>query len=301
MTGENHWSFPLFDGHMHYCQPFLDEAMASYGECGVIGGINLWGAASAQYKGMYYFNGDYAQFLKACRDKGLFYRFAQFYWPDWMGFGLDPRGFVSRLCDDLCRYAELGATGLKVWKDLGMFSRFADGTPAVVDDERLEPVWQTVAKLGLWIAVHQADPGRSFASATTGLTKQQIFAARDRWLAAHRDIRFIICHSGNHDVPEEFDRLLSTFPHVQADLRPWQTGGDQQATCALLEKHADRLYIGPDAAMPENRPPDRTWSIECVYRPWRRRLIETGLSPQTLEKIAWRNGVRDFFGPTPAA
>lgn len=301
MTADNTGSFPLFDGHMHYCLPFLDEYMASYNECGVIGGINLWGGAAAHYNGMYYYHGDYAQFLTACRDKGLFYRFAQFYWPNWMDFGADPANFVPRLCDDLCRYAELGAVGLKVWKDVGMFARFADGTPAMVDDERLEPVWETVEKLGLWISAHQADPGRGFARATTGLTKQQIYDARDRWLAAHRQIRFIICHSGNHDTPQEFDRLLSTFPDIRVDLRASLACGDRETNRALLEKYADRLYIGPDLGMPENRMPDRAWSIQNVYRPWRRLLVETGLSPQTLEKIAWRNGVRDFFGPTPAA
>ena len=301
MAADNAYSFPLFDGHMHYCLPYLDEAMASYNECGVIGGINLWGGASAQYNRMYYFHGDYAQFLRACRDRGLFYRFAQFYWPDWMEFGADPGNFVPRLCDDLHRYAELGATGLKVWKDLGMFARFADGAPALIDDERLEPVWQTAARLGLWIAIHQADPGKSFAKATTGLTKQQVFAARDHWLAAHKALRIIVCHSGNHDTPEEFGRLLGTFPNIHADLRPWATDGDLGAHRDLLEKYADRLYIGPDMAMPENKVPDRAWNITYVYRPWRRRLVETGLSPQTFEKIAWRNGIRDFFGPTPAA
>ncbi|MFB3891653.1 MAG: amidohydrolase family protein [Phycisphaerae bacterium] len=298
MISEFKRSFPLFDGHMHYCQTHLDETMASYGECGVIGGINLWGAASAQYNFVYH--GDYAEFLKACRDKGLFFRFAQFYWPDWMGFAADPDGFIRRLCDDLPRYAELGATGLKVWKDLGMFARFADGTPAMVDDERLEPVWRTVADLGLWVSAHLADPGRSFASATTGVTKQQIYAARDRWLAGHKDIRFIICHSGNHDTPEEFDRLLSTFPDIRVDLRNTLANGDHETNRRLLEKHADKLYIGPDLGIPENRPADRPWNIEHAYRPWRKILVDARLSPETLEKIAWRNGVRDFFGPTPA-
>jgi hypothetical protein len=292
------FSFPIFDGHMHFSQAYLDEAMASYGECGVIGGVNLWGSASAQYNFVYH--GDYAEFLKICRDKGLLFRFAQFYWPDWMEFGRDPKGFVSRVCDDLRRYAELGASGLKVWKDIGMFARMPDGTPATVDDERLEPVWQMVAELGLWISAHLADPDKSFESATTGVTKQQIYAARDRWLSSHKDIRCIICHSGNHATPEEFDRLLGSFPNLRVDLRDTLASGDRQTNCRLLEKYADRLYIGADMGMPENKPADRPWNIE-YYRSWRRILAGLGLRPETLEKIAWRNGVGDFLGPTPAA
>jgi hypothetical protein len=48
------FSFPIFDGHMHFSQACLDEAMASYGECGIIGGIKLWGAASTQYNFVYH-------------------------------------------------------------------------------------------------------------------------------------------------------------------------------------------------------------------------------------------------------
>lgn len=35
---------------MHYSQQYLDEALASYEECGVIGGINLWGSAHGIYE-----------------------------------------------------------------------------------------------------------------------------------------------------------------------------------------------------------------------------------------------------------
>ena len=73
----NDLSFPLFDGHMHWSQTHIEESMASFNECGVIGGINLWAAASAQYNSV--FKSDYAEFLHIYRDRGLFYRFAQFY------------------------------------------------------------------------------------------------------------------------------------------------------------------------------------------------------------------------------
>ena len=79
--------FPFFDGHMHFSQAYLDEVLASYDECGVQGGVNLWEPHFP----------DYAGFLKICDKRGLFKRFVQFYWPDWQLFGWQGNAFIRRL------------------------------------------------------------------------------------------------------------------------------------------------------------------------------------------------------------
>lgn len=300
MTTATPAKFPLFDGHMHFSQAFLDDAIVSWDENNVVGGINLWGAAFGHYRDWYAYPLDYAEFLEACAKRNLFKRFAQFYWPDWRGFGADPAGFVPRLCKDLRQYAAMGCRGLKVWKDLGMFTRFVDGTPAFMDDPRLTPVWETCTDLAFTIAIHTADPSRGWDTNTqTGITREELFERRDRIIAAWPRIRFILCHSGNYiEDTGRFAQILDRFPHVNADLTFRPAGIVPQAWTAFLESYADRLYIGPDLAVPKERPVDRAWSIHEVYGPWRRNLLSWDLTRKTIEKIAWRNGVRDYI---PAA
>lgn len=292
----NELDFPLFDGHLHFCQAYLEEAMLSHEECGVRGGINLWGAAFAQYNSGYTL--DYAEFLAICRERGLDGRYVNFYWPDYRGFGQDPDGFVAKLCDDLRRYAALGCRGLKVWKDLGMFIRFADGTVATMDDGRLEPVWQTCRQLGFTISIHQADPTGYFEKhCTTGLGRQDLFAIRDRVIEAYPDINFILCHSCNYiESVAKFASVLEKFSNVKADMFPLDRHDSAGDCRAFMEKYADRLYIGTDLGLPQNRPADRKWNLEEGYLPWRRRILSWGLSKEAFDKITWTNGRRDFFG-----
>jgi predicted TIM-barrel fold metal-dependent hydrolase len=278
--------FPLFDGHMHFSQAYLDQVIASYTECGVQGGINMW---SPDFH-------DYAEFLRLCKERELDKRFVQFYWPDWRVFGNDPEAFVKRLCEDMRRYAELGARGLKVWKDMGMFNRYADDTPVVMDDARLEPVWKTVQEVKWTIAIHQADPTKSFEQrCNTRFTREELFERRDKVIAAHPEITFILCHSGN-DIEDcgKFAALLDRFPNVRADLRPSEIGTPEEYK-SFLEKYADRFYLGPDLVMPMERPPDRQWNIEECYQPWRKRLLSYNLSPEAFKKITWANGEQHFL------
>jgi len=284
------WSFPFFDGHVHFSQAYLDEILDCYAKCGVGGGLNLWNEVGNAYK-------DYAGFLRLCKKKGLFARYAQFYWPDWTAFGWQPKQFVSRLCREMRKYNDMGAVGLKVWKDLGMMIHHNDGTPAVMDDERLEPVWKTAEDLKWCIAVHQADPAGYFEEHTRStLTRKELWQRRDNVISAHPNIQWILCHSGNDvDTVEDFAAELDKFPTLRSDLRRLYLLGGAEKVRPFLEKYADRLYIGVDLTMPKDRPPDVKWTYDEVYSPWRDELLSLGLSKEAFEKITWANGFNHFL------
>ena len=57
---------------------------------------------------------------------------------------------------------EQGASGLKVFKDLGLVYRNPDGTLIRVDDPRWDPIWEACGKLGLPVLIHTADPRAFF-------------------------------------------------------------------------------------------------------------------------------------------
>jgi predicted TIM-barrel fold metal-dependent hydrolase len=274
--------FPLFDAHAHFTQAYLDQGLASYERCGVRAGIVIH---YAHYL-------DFGEFLRALRRRRAA-NWLPCYWPAWPEFGWRPREFVARLVRDLPRYHRLGCRGLKVWKDLGMFIVHPDGTPATMDDPRLEPVWRTVRELGWWISVHQGDPSARWKTCT-GLTRDEIFRRRDRVIRAHRDIPFILCHNGNDiESVAGFGALLGRHPNAMSgigrDFPAYDTLPDTQA---FVEKYADRLLFGPDTCMPDGRPPDLKWEWEEMNLPWRRRIVGWGLSASAFRKFTWENGAR---------
>ena len=287
-------TFPIFDAHAHFSQAYLDQLLASYEQCGVAGGINLWWP---DYHGAGDGDSHFADFLATLGRRGLS-RFVPFYWPNWRAFGWQPERFVEILCADMRRYAAMGCAGLKVWKDLGMFIVHPDGTPATMDDERLEPVWSAAAELGWTVAVHQADPSPNWAAKTrTGLLREEVFRRRDRVLAAHADLRFILCHNANDiESVQAWADLLERMPNCLADLSRDPLRHDTLADVrAFLEAHADRILLGTDLLMPDDRPPDHEWNLENIYAPWRRRLLSFGLRDEVLHKITWGNGERLFL------
>jgi predicted TIM-barrel fold metal-dependent hydrolase len=277
--------FPIFDAHAHFSQAYLDQALESYEQCGVKGGIVIWPHHDL----------DYGQFLGELRRRRIA-NWAPFYWPNWKQFGWRPDAFVKDLVADMKRYARQGCRGLKVWKDLGMYIIHPNGRPATMDDKRLRPVWDTAGRLGWTISVHQADPTGGWKT-RTGLSRQEIFQRRDRVLGAYPQVRFILCHNGNDiEGVARFARLLDRFPHVYSDCgRDFHRHDTPADSRAFIEKYADRLMFGPDAGMPDHRPPDFKWNWEECYLPWRVRLAGWGLSEGTFRKFTWENGARLFL------
>ena len=97
-------------------------------------------------------------------------RFATYAWMDWTD--LHRADFFSRCADRLDKMVEHGACGLKVWKDLGTSLRDATGDLLRVDDERLAPMFEKAAELGVPVMFHTADPDAFFLpsmSATSAL------------------------------------------------------------------------------------------------------------------------------------
>ncbi len=77
-------------------------------------------------------------------------------WMDWSG--LERNDFVAIALDRLERQVERRAIGLKFWKDLGLSVRDRSGTLLRVDDERLAPIFDKAAELGVPVMFHTADP-----------------------------------------------------------------------------------------------------------------------------------------------
>ncbi|MGD9721409.1 MAG: amidohydrolase family protein [Pirellulales bacterium] len=144
---------------------------------------------------------------------------------DWRGTGQekDPGtwdcqrpDFARRTAAALAAAKEQGASGLKVFKGLGLEYRNPDGSLIRVDDPRWDPIWEACGKLELPVLIHTADPRAFFLP---------IDATNERWeeLRRHPDWSF---HRPGFPTYEE---LLAQFLRV-------------------VERHPRTIFIGAHVA-----------------------------------------------------
>jgi hypothetical protein len=195
-------------------------------------------------------------------------RFRTFCQLDWAA--LPAPGGVAVLTASLDESVGRGARGLKIWKDLGLSVRDADGALVLPDDPRVIEVVRHAGSLGLPVLIHTADPVAFFAPLDAHNERlDELLEAPDWWfgdrsvhpsferlLDAHATLVescpgtvFIGAHVGG--AAEDLDRverLLDANPHYTVDIggRMAELGRQPRRTRALIERHPDRVLFGTD-------------------------------------------------------
>ena len=193
-------------------------------------------------------------------------RFSMIAWMDWSG--LQEPDFFERTVERFRRFVEAGACGLKIWKDLGLQVRDANGELLRIDDVRLAPLFEEAAKLGVPIMFHIADPDAFFlpidrfneryeelaAHPDWGFhgshySKDDLLAQRDRVFARHPHTTFVAAHMA--EKPENLaylDNLLSSCPNVFVDMsaRIAELGRQPYSSRDFFLRHAGRILFGTD-------------------------------------------------------
>jgi predicted TIM-barrel fold metal-dependent hydrolase len=193
-------------------------------------------------------------------------RFSTIAWMDWTG--LQSPGFFERAVVDFRSFVEAGACGLKMWKDLGLQLRDANGKLLRIDDARLGPLFDEAAKLGVPVMFHIADPDAFFlpidrfneryeelaAHPDWGFhgsqyNKDELLEQRDSVFARHPQTTFVAAHMA--EKPENLgylDELLSTYSNVFVDMsaRTAELGRQPYSARDFFLKHADRILFGTD-------------------------------------------------------
>ena len=212
-------------------------------------------------------------------------RFVIFANIDWMGDGRpeDPGswachrpGFARRMAAALADAQQRGASGLKIFKRLGLFYRNPDGSFIAVDDPRWDPIWRACGKLGLPVLMHTADPVAffqpldrfnerweelnrhpdwSFVSEDFP-SHNELLAARNRVIVRHPQTIFIGAHVANY--PEnlaEVARWLDAYPnlHVEIAARIAELGRQPFTARKFFLNYADRIMFGTDGPRPVGR------------------------------------------------
>jgi uncharacterized protein len=186
-------------------------------------------------------------------------------------------GWAMKAVAQLEADIQAGAVGIgEIGKQLGLALRKADGSRLRIDDPDLKPVWEAMARHGLPVFIHTADPGEFFkpfdyknerwlelALYSNRRWSQQpvafdtLNAERDNLFKNNPRTRFIMAHFGWHaNDLGRLSRLLDAYPNVVTEMGAvlYDLGRQPRAARDFFVKYQDRLLFGKDAYAAEEFP-----------------------------------------------
>ncbi|MET0755457.1 MAG: amidohydrolase family protein [Pseudoxanthomonas sp.] len=261
------------------------------------------------------------------------------------GFG-EP-DWAARVDAGLTRDVGLGARGVKIWKNVGMIEKDAGGKLIMLDTPALSPLAERIRTLGVALIGHQGEPHNCWLPLDKMTTEndreyfrnhpeyhmylhpdqpsyEDQIAARDRFVAAHPQLRFVGAHMGSLEY--DVDRLaafLDRYPNASVDLAArmsqvqYQSLRDREKVRGFFIRYQDRLLYGTDLTFgPEADPAEfkqeahRFWTSDWRY-------LATGetqhveflhaevpglaLPRAVIDKIYYSNSARAFGPAKPQA
>jgi len=247
--------FPAIDYHNHLDAQEPREVLKIMDQCGIERVVNIT-----------MLTGDSALQMIRKYHAAAPNRFATYGWMDWSDVGSS--GFFRRTVERLERLVEHGACGMKIWKDLGTTVRDKAGTLLRIDDDRLDPLYEKAAELGVPIMYHIADPDAFFLPIDANneryeelaahpewsyygsyYGKLELLAQRDRVIARHPRTTFVGAHVAEH--PEDLayvGKVLDSHSnfHVDISARTAELGRQPYAAREFFLKYPDRILFGTD-------------------------------------------------------
>lgn len=216
------------------------------------------------------------------------------------GFGTP--GWTEKVNAKLSRDVARGALAVKIWKNVGLAEKDADGKLIMLDDPGLAPVAEHVRALGVALIDHQGEPRNCWLPLDQMTTDndreyfskhpeyymylhpdmpgyEDLMSARDRFVAAHPKLRFVGAHlaSLEYDV-DRIAAFLDRFPNATVDMAArmsqvqYQSVRDREKVRNFFIHYQDRvmygtdLTYGPDADPAEFRREAHTvWSSDWRY------------------------------------
>ena len=236
--------------------------------------------------------------------------------------GIDDPDYGERTAAQLEADVRAGAQGLKIYKNLGMFTRDASGARVRTDDERLDPIWRKCAELGIPVLIHTGEPSPfwlphdehserwielkmfpnrkrtdvSFASF------EQTMAEQHNLFRRHPETNFISAHLAwlGNDL-DRLGELLDELPNMVTELGAvlHELGRQPRHARAWLIKYQDRVLMGKDIWNPEEfHTYFRTLETADEYFDYYRKrhahwkMYGLDLPDEVLKKIYYKNALR---------
>ncbi len=229
-------------------------------------------------------------------------------------------GFGAQAARQLEQDIKAGAMGLKIFKDLGMFVRKANGSRLPVDDVELDPIWETCARLNVPVLIHVGEPAAFFEPLDytnerwlelslyqdrrhqDGVRFEQLMTERNNMIRKHPTTKFILAHFGWHanDLARA-GKLLDQNPNVYYDVAAvlYDFGRQPRAAHEFFIKYQDRILFGKDSYQPDEYPYYwRVFETNDEYFDYYRdyhafwKLYGIGLPDPVLKKLYYANALQ---------
>jgi uncharacterized protein len=239
---------------------------------------------------------------------------------------IDEPGFGEAAARQLEADVRAGAQGLKIFKNLGMFTKDASGRRVPTDDPRIDPVWAKAGELGIPVLIHTGEPMafwlphdrfnerwlelKEFPNRRRDSSEfapfEQTMAEQHNVFRKHPKTIFINAHLGwlGHDLAR-LGRLMDELPNMYTEIGAvlYELGRQPRAAREFLIKYQDRVLFGKDSWEPaEYHAYFRTLETADEYFPYYRkrhafwRLYGLDLPEEVLRKIYYKNALRIIPG-----
>jgi uncharacterized protein len=234
---------------------------------------------------------------------------------------IDDAEWQNRMLKQLEDDVRKGASGLKIYKHLGMFAVDSEGKRIHINDPRIDPLWKKCGQLGIPVLIHSADPRQFW---------QPIDENNERWLELklhpgrrhdndtvkwetliaeqhdvfrkHPETIFINAHLGwlGNDL-KKLSQLLDRFPNMYTEIGAVIAELGRQPTSAreFLIKYQDRVLFGKDSWVPEEYETYfRVLETADEYFPYHKRyhafwrMYGLNLPDEVLKKIYYKNALK---------
>jgi uncharacterized protein len=222
---------------------------------------------------------------------------------------------------------EGGAVGLKIFKNLGMDTYWADGSRVRTDDPRLAPIWDMAGALGIPVLIHTAEPPAFFLPVDKhneryleltqfpGRTRppdkyppfDSLITEQHRMFKRHPKTTFISAHLSwlGQDLGR-LGRTLDSIPNMNVEVAAalYEIGRQPRAGRTFFVKYQDRILMGKDTFGSEDEYAVyfRIFETNDEYFPWYRRrhafwgMYGLALPDSVLRKVYYKNALRIVKG-----
>lgn len=274
----------FIDAHVHFLAEHFDDFVGSFPDIGLKGCWNIVGARDEKAQFVPGMQGEVEAAIDAARAKapGVV---RTFYWPDYEQL-TDP-GFPRRCAERIGSLRARGIAGVKVWKDMGLGLKDPEGRMMMLDDERLNPIWEKMIALRLILIAHVADPAafwlpldeknpayeslKRFPEWHFGKpgfpSREKLFEARNRLHRRFPELVIVNCHFGGYaESCAQLSAWMDEMPNFHASLNPHHLKPGDAGFPALVARHGDRLMFETDLGMKRGRKTDLPWNKDMYDR-----------------------------------
>ncbi|AWW29943.1 hydrolase [Echinicola strongylocentroti] len=190
--------------------------------------------------------------------------------------GINEQGWANKAIEQIKRGLEIGASGVKIWKNIGMDLKDSQGQFIMIDDERVKPILDYLEQNDILLIGHQGEPkncwlpleemtvdsDRNYFSGHPEYhmylhpeypSYQEQMDARDRILERHPKLQFVGLHllSMEWSIDEVATRL-DNYPNLLTDVAErvchlqLQAKDRWEDVRDFIIKYQDRIMYGTD-------------------------------------------------------